>query len=500
MTTAIWMQALGLVLDPYVLLVILCSAIFGLFVGCIPGLTATMATALLVPITFFMPPVPAVAAIVTATAMAIFAGDIPGALLRIPGTPASAAYTDEAYAMTLKGQAEVALGAGLVFSAIGGLFGTLVMILFSPGLAEIALQFSSFEYFWLVVLGLAGAVFIGNSSVLKASIALLLGLLVACIGLENPAGHPRFTFGVEQLLSGVELIPMMVGMFAVSELLRYVVNMDPPARIASARIGNIFAGMWGLIKQYRWPLLRGSALGTVIGIQPGSGADMASWMSYAMSKKFSREPEKFGTGHVEGIVESGAANNSSLAGAWIPAIVFGIPGDSITAIAIGVLYMKNMNPGPTIFVNNPQNIYAIFLVFIIANLVMVPLGWLTVRLATNLLKVARNILMPIILLFCIVGAFAINNSAFGVVLILAFGLIAFLLEENGFPVAPTILGVVLGTMMEENFVTSMIKSDGDATVFVTRPIAMWLAAGTFVIMFWPLGAWLWRRARRSSPA
>ena len=500
MTTAIWMQALGLVLDPYVLLVILCSAIFGLFVGCIPGLTATMATALLVPITFFMPPVPAVAAIVTATAMAIFAGDIPGALLRIPGTPASAAYTDEAYAMTLKGQAEVALGAGLVFSAIGGLFGTLVMILFSPGLAEIALQFSSFEYFWLVVLGLAGAVFIGNSSVLKASIALLLGLLVACIGLENPAGHPRFTFGVEQLLSGVELIPMMVGMFAVSELLRYVVNMDPPARIASARIGNIFAGMWGLIKQYRWPLLRGSALGTVIGIQPGSGADMASWMSYAMSKKFSREPEKFGTGHVEGIVESGAANNSSLAGAWIPAIVFGIPGDSITAIAIGVLYMKNMNPGPTIFVNNPQNIYAIFLVFIIANLVMVPLGWLTVRLATNLLKVARNILMPIILLFCIVGAFAINNSAFGVVLILAFGLIAFLLEENGFPVAPTILGVVLGTMMEENFVTSMIKSDGDATVFFTRPIAMWLAAGTFVIMFWPLGAWLWWRARRSSPA
>ena len=496
MTTAIWMQALGLVLDPYVLLVILCSAVFGLFVGCIPGLTATMATALLVPITFFMAPVPAVAAIVTATAMAIFAGDIPGALLRIPGTPASAAYTDEAYAMTLKGQAEVALGAGLVFSAIGGLFGTLVMILFSPGLAEIALQFSSFEYFWLVVLGLAGAVFIGNSSVLKASIALLLGLLVACIGLENPAGHPRFTFGVEQLLSGVELIPMMVGMFAVSELLRYVVNMDPPARIASARIGNIFAGMWGLIKQYRWPLLRGSALGTVIGIQPGSGADMASWMSYAMSKKFSREPEKFGTGHVEGIVESGAANNSSLAGAWIPAIVFGIPGDSITAIAIGVLYMKNMNPGPTIFVNNPQNIYAIFLVFIIANLVMVPLGWLTVRLATNLLKVARNILMPIILLFCIVGAFAINNSAFGVVLILAFGLIAFLLEENGFPVAPTILGVVLGTMMEENFVTSMIKSDGDATVFFTRPIAMWLAAGTFVIMLWPLGAWLWRLARR----
>ena len=307
MTTAVLLQAFWLVFDPYVLLVILCSALFGLFVGAIPGLSATMATALLVPITFFMPPVPAIAAIVTSTAMAIFSGDIPGALLRIPGTPASAAYTDEAYQMTLKGQAEVALGAGLVFSAIGGLFGTIVMVLFSPALAEIALKFSSFEYFWLVVLGLAGAVFIGNTSVLKASVSLLLGLLIACIGLENPAGHLRFTFGMKELMSGVELIPMMVGMFAVSELLRYVTNTDPPPMIATEKIGNIFAGMWGLIKKYPWSLLRGSALGTVIGVQPGSGADMASWLSYAMSKKFSKEPEKFGTGHVEGIVESGAA-------------------------------------------------------------------------------------------------------------------------------------------------------------------------------------------------
>jgi len=495
MTYAVMMQAIGLVLDPYVLLVILCSAIFGLFVGCIPGLTATMATALLVPITFFMPPVPAVAAIVTATAMAIFSGDIPGALLRIPGTPASAAYTDEAYQMTLKGQAEVALGAGLVFSAIGGLFGTIVMIFFSPALADIALQFSSFEYFWLVVLGLAGAVFIGNSSILKASVSLLLGLLIACIGLENPAGHPRFTMGLEQLMSGVELIPMMVGMFAVSELLRYITNMDPPPMIATEKVGNIFSGMWALLKKYPWPLVRGSALGTIIGIQPGSGADMASWMSYAMSKKFSKEPEKFGTGHVEGIVESGAANNSSLAGAWIPAIVFGIPGDSITAIAIGVLYLKNMNPGPMIFVNNPQNIYAIFLVFILANIIMIPLGWLTVRVATKILRVSRNLLMPTILLFCIVGSFAINNSVWGVVLILFFGVAAFVLEENGFPVAPAILGVVLGTMMEENFVTSMIKSDGDPLVFFTRPIAMWLAAGTFIILLWPVGTWLLDRLR-----
>ena len=496
MTSAIWMQAFGMVFEPYVLLVIFCSALFGLFVGCIPGLTATMATALLVPMTFFMPPVPAVAAIVTATAMAIFSGDIPGALLRIPGTPASAAYADETYQLTLKGQAEIALGAGLVFSAIGGLFGTMVLIFFSPSLAEFALKFSSFEYFWLMVLGLSGAIFIGNSSLLKASISLLLGLLVSCVGLENPAAYPRFTMGIPELMSGIELIPMMVGMFAMSELLRYVTDMEPPAVVLTEKIGNIFSGMWGLLVKYPWQLIRGSALGTIIGIQPGAGADMAAWMSYATSKKFSKEPEKFGTGHVEGVVESGAANNSALAGAWIPAIVFGIPGDSITAIAIGVLYQKNMNPGPTIFINNPENIYAIFIVFLLANIVMLPLGWLTVRLATTVLKVPRNILMPVILLFCIVGAFAVMNSAMGVVLILVFGVIAFLMEENGFPVAPAILGVVLGKMLEENLVTSMIKSDGDPWVFFTRPIAMWLAFATLVIVLWPIARWVIARQRR----
>jgi TctA family transporter len=493
---AAYTQAFWLICDPYVLTVILCSALFGLFVGCIPGLTATMATALLVPITFFMPPVPAVAAIVTATAMAIFSGDIPGALLRIPGTPASAAYTDEAYAMTKKGQAEIALGAGLVFSAIGGLFGTAVMITSAPALAEIALKFSDYEYFWMVVLGLAGAVFIGNSSILKASMSLLLGLLIACIGLDNPAGFPRFTFGSAELTGGISLIPMMVGMFAVSEILRFVVHMDPPLQLATEKIGNVFKGMWGLLVKYKWPLVRGSALGTVIGIQPGSGADMAAWMSYAMAKKFSKEPEKFGTGHVEGIVEAGAANNSALAGAWIPALVFGIPGDSITAIAIGVLYLKGLNPGPTLFINNPQNIYAIFLVFILANIIMLPLGWLTIKAAKNVLRLPRNVLMPTILLFCIVGSFAINNTVFGVLLILVFGLLAFVLEENGFPVAPAILGVVLGQMMEENFIKSMIKSDGDVTAFVTRPIAGFLAVSTFIILLWPVGAWIWRRYLR----
>jgi len=491
-------EALKLVLDPYVLWVILASAAFGLFVGAVPGLTATMATALLVPVTFFMEPVPAIASIVTATAMAIFAGDIPSCLLRMPGTPASAAYTDEAYAMTRKGQGELALGAGLVFSVIGGLFGTAVLIMAAPALAEVALKFSSFEYFWLVVLGLLCAVFIAFANPLKGIVSLLLGLLVASVGLDNPAGFPRFTFGNAELAGGLTLIPIMIGMFAVSEIIRSVSRIDQPWEMAQAKIGNVFRGMWGLTKRYRMPVLRGSALGTAIGVLPGAGADIAAWMSYAVSKKLSREPGKFGTGHVEGIIEAGASNNSALAGAWVPALVFGIPGDSITAIVIGVLYIKGLNPGPSIFMENAVAIYAIFMVFILANLLMLPLGIAAIKSAKQLLRAPRDVLLPVILLFCIVGSFAINNSIFGVVLMLVFGVIAYLMEENGFPVAPAILGMVLGAMLEEHFIRAMIRADGNFIAFFERPIAAGLGFVTLGVVSIPLARLFFALRQRNS--
>ena len=489
--------AFGLVFQPYVLMVIVLSALYGLFVGAIPGLTATMATALLVPVTFFMPPIPAVAAIVTATAMAIFSGDIPSALLRMPGTPASAAYTDEAYLLTRGGQPELALGAGLVFSVLGGIFGVLVLIFAAPALAEVALKFSSFEYFWLVMLGFTCAIFIAGKDPLKGLVALLLGLLISCVGLDNPAGAPRYTFGNAELTGGISLIPLMIGMFAISEVLRFAVTVDKPVMAIARPFGNVFAGMWALLKKYPLQLLRGSALGTAVGALPGAGADIAAWMSYAMSKKFSKEPEKFGTGHVEGIVESGAANNAALGGAWIPALVFGIPGDSITAIAIGVLYLKDMNPGPTLFINNPQNIYAVFIVFILAQLLMLPLGWMAIKVAKQVLRIPAGMLMPLILLFCVVGSFAINNTMFGVTVMLVAGVLAFFMERWGFPVAPTILGVVLGTMLEEHFFSSLIKADGNVLVFFERPIAGVLGALTLLIWLWPLGKLL--RPARPAP-
>ncbi len=479
-------KAFFLVADPYVLGVMLLAALFGLFVGAIPGLTATMATALLVPFTFFMEPVPAIAAIVTTVAMAIFAGDIPGALLRIPGTPASAAYCDEAFAMTQNGQAEKALGVGLVCAVIGGLMGAIVLSASAPTLAEFALQFSSFEYFWLACLGLSCAVIISTGSTVKGLVSLLIGLFIATIGIDVTAGYPRFTFGNVELMGGVSFIPAMIGMFAVSEVLRYVVSRHEPQRVPTQAIGNVFRGVGPILSRYRINIARGGLIGAIVGILPGAGADIAAWIAYAVSKKSSKESHKFGSGHVEGLVDAGTANNAGLAGAWVPAIVFGIPGDSITAIVIGVLYMKGMNPGPTVFLYHPELIYAVFLAFFIANLALLPLGFLAIKLARQILRVPQRVLMPIILMFCIVGAFAINNSVFGVTVMLVLGVLAYLMEANGFPVAPAILGIVLGEMLERNFVASMIKADGDPLGFFSRPIAATLGVAVIVLWLYPL--------------
>jgi TctA family transporter len=488
-------EGFRLVMAPDVLIAIFASAIYGLVVGSLPGLSATMATALLVPVTFWLSPIAAIATIITASAMAIFSGDIPGALLRIPGTPASAAYTDEAYAMTRKGQAELALGAGLWFSAIGGIVGTISLMLLAPALAEIALSFSTYEYFWLALLGLMCATLVARSSPIKAIASMLLGLLIACIGMENPAGTPRFTFGLPDLLGGIEPIPALVGVFAVSEVMRAMASAEPP-KLPKRKFGSILANQWALTKKYQWPMWRGNFVGIIIGVLPGAGADMAAWVSYAMAKKFSKEPEKFGTGHPEGLVEAGASNNASLASGWVPSLLFGIPGDTITAIAIGVLYMKGLNPGPTLFTERASSMYALYIIFILANIIMIPLGIIMIRAASTVLRAPRSAVMPVILLLCAVGSFATGNNLFAVILVAAFGVLGFVMEKNGYPVAALVLGIVMGSMLEQNFVTSLIKSDGDVLPFFERPVSSFLAALSISALLWPLFAWLWMRTAR----
>lgn len=488
-------NAFSLVMAPEVLGVIVAAALFGLLVGAIPGLTATMATALLVPVTFFMEPVPAIGAIVTASAMAIFAGDIPATLLRIPGTPSSAAYTDEAYAMARSGRAELALGIALVCSALGGLFGTIVLVLVAPTLAEFALNFTSLEYFWLACLGLSCAALVTTGSPLRGVISLLVGLLLATVGEDIMSGYPRFAFGNSELAGGVGLIPAMIGMFAISELIRTAASIGYEEHGRIERIGGVFKGLGTVLKRYWRNMFRGWATGTLIGALPGAGAGMAAWVSMAFARKFSREPEKFGTGHAEGLVEATSANNAGLSGAWVPALVFGIPGDTITAIVIGVLYMKGMTPGPTIFLHAAELLYALFIIFFIANLAMLVLGWGAIRAARHIVEVPREMLSPVILLFCIVGAFAINASLMGVMVMLVLGLVAWLMEENDIPVAPAILGLVLGRMLEENFLVSMLKARGDLSGLFDRPLAALLGTLTLALWIMPLLVRGWRMYR-----
>ncbi|MCI4665852.1 MAG: tripartite tricarboxylate transporter permease [Neomegalonema sp.] len=490
-----FLAALALVFDPFVLGVMLLAAVFGLVVGAIPGVTATLATALLIPVTFFMEPTPAIAVIITTVTTAIFAGDIPGALLRIPGTPASAAYSDEAFALTRKGQAELALGVLLTSSVIGGLVGAVLLALFASSLAEVAFKFSSYEYFWLACLGLSTAVVISSGSAVKGLVSLLIGLFIATIGIDLMAGHPRFTFGSAELSGGVSFIPAMIGMFAVSEVLRFVTTTARGRADAPQQpLRRIFAGVAPVLWRYRLNLGRGGLLGAFTGILPGAGSDIAAWISYGVSKEFSAEQRKYGSGHPEGLVDAGASNNAGVAGAWAPALVFGVPGDSITAIVIGVFYMKGMNPGPTVFQQTPELINAVFISFFVANLMLLPLGYVAIRLSRRLLSAPPHTVMPIVLVFCVVGAFAINNSMFGVIVMLVMGLIAYVMEENGFPVAPTILGVVLGDLLEESFLASMIKSDGDFSGFFSRPIAAALGALTLLVWLSPLLR-LWFRRR-----
>ena len=490
--------AASMVFTVPVLASVLGAAVFGLFVGAVPGLTATMATALLVPITFFMDPLPAVAAIVSATAMAIVAGDIPGALLRIPGTPASAAYTEEAYQMGRQGLIGTALGVNLACSAVGGIVGVGVLAFGAPLVAELALNFTTYEYFWLALVGLSCAVLVSGRDSLKGAISMLIGLLISMVGMDQVLGYPRFTFGNVDLMGGISILPTLIGVFAIAELLRKIPTASTHIQSLPPPVKKPFAGVWPLMWRYKGGVARSSVLGTLIGALRGAGADIAAWICYALARRLSKTPEKFGSGHPEGLVSASSANNAALSGAYIPALVFGIPGDTITAIVIGVLLMKGITPGPDVFQSDPALVSAIFIVFLLANLLLLPLGLLAVRGARHVLSVPPTVLFPLILIFCIVGAFATNNSSFDIWIMLALGILAYFMAENAFPVGPLILAVILGPIVEGNFMRSIIKADGNLLLFFERPIAAVL--GVLAIGIWAgiAGSHLWKAMRTRS--
>lgn len=480
------LQSLAALADPTVILVILIASLYGLFIGSIPGLTVTMAVALFVPFAFFLDPIPAMAAIVTLQAMGIFAGDIPGALIRMPGTPASAAYTEDSYALSQQGQARLVLGVDVIASALGGLIGAIALIIGASVLAEFALTFSSYEFFWLAVLGLSSTAFIAVASPIKGLVAVVLGLFISTIGIDITLGFQRFTFGNPNLMGGISFIPAMIGLFGVSEVLRTMLRGEMHLAYAKIEPGASFLPALRTVWRYRINALRGGIIGLISGVLPGAGADIGAWLAYGSAKRFSKEPEKFGKGSMEPIVEAGVANNSDLAAGWIPTLVFGIPGDAFTAVVIGIMMLKGMRPGPAILHDYTNILVAIYVTFIVANLLMIPFGFLAIRASSHLLRVPRNILLPAILMMCIVGAYAINNDLFDVGLMLLMGVLGFVLQANGFPVAPIVLGLVIGPLLEQSFMISLIKSEGNLMLFFSRPVSLILGVLTLIVWGSPL--------------
>ena len=457
----------------HVLLPWLLGMLFGIFVGATPGLTATMAVALIVPVSFYMPdPNTGLAMIIGVSFTAIFAGDIPATYLRIPGTPASAAATLDGHQLAKQGRGRFALLIDLFCSSIGGLVGVTLLILIAPQLARFALKFSNFEYFWLAIFGLSMSAVVSAGNTRRGLLAAAFGMLLATIGLDVVSGAQRFTFGNPELMGGLGFIPVMIGLFGVSEVIRSVMagfktgEADTAASDDQNRPLPALLAIW----KHKWTVLKSSISGTVVGALPGAGADIAAWAAYGLEQRTSKKGAHFGKGEVAGVVAPTSANNAAVSGAWIPALVFGIPGDAVTAIVLGALMMYEIKPGPLIFQQNPEQINAIFLIALITQLLLIPCGYLGLKTFGWLLKLPRSMIMVAVLIFSVVGSFSLRNSLFDVYVMAVFGLIGYFLEAKRVPLAPLILGLILGPMVEENFRTGLIKSEGSLLPFINRPI------------------------------
>lgn len=454
--------------------------LFGIFVGATPGLTATMAVALIVPVSFYMPdPNTGLAMIIGVSFTAIFAGDIPATYLRIPGTPASAAATLDGHQLARQGRGPFALKVDLLCSCIGGLIGVGLLMTLAPQLARFALRFSNFEYFWLAVLGLSMSAVVSSGNTRRGFIAAALGMLLATVGLDIISGAQRFTFGNAELMSGLGFIPVMIGLFGVSEVIRSVVTgLKAENNEASVQehAGDSLKAAGQAVWANKGTVAKSSATGTVVGALPGAGADIAAWAAYGLAERTGGKETKFGEGEVAGVVAPTSANNAAVAGAWIPALVFGIPGDAVTAIVLGALMMYEIRPGPLIFEQDPAQVQQIFNIALITQVLLLPCGYLGLKAFGVILKLPRHAIMTAVLVFSTVGAFSLRNSLFDVGVMAVFGVVGYLLEARRVPLAPLILGLILGPMVEEKLRTGLIKAEGSFLPFLTRPICLGLIA------------------------
>lgn len=479
-------------------LLVFAGSLLGIFFGAIPGLTATMGMAIFLPVTFNMTDLNGIVFLIGIYVGSCYSGSLSAILVNIPGTPSAIATSFDGYAMAQRGEAGQAIGYSTLSSALGGLFGVLILMFAAPILANFALQFGSQEYTGIALLGISIVSYISFGSTLKGLIGGLIGLLLATVGQDVISAYPRFAFGSENLQAGLEMIPVMVGFFGVTEVLTKL-ETESQITAVKTKISKVLPDFRKLLK-FSPMMAVSSIIGTFIGAVPAAGGAIASMAAYGIQKRFSPKGDKFGTGIPEGVVAAEAANNAAVGGAFVPMLSLGIPGDPQTAILIGALMINGLAPGPMLFLTRPDLISTIYLGNIFSVGAFVLVGLLGARFYARLLQVPKHYLLPAILLFCVVGAFAIRNTIFDIWVLLGCGVFGYLLQKIGIMPAPIILGFVLGPILEDNFRRSLIMSGGDWTTFLTRPISLGLIIINLFILIAPGLIDLVRKNRRMTPA
>jgi len=487
----LYIASLDLFLEPTTIMYLFLGGVAGFLFGVLPGLTSVMGLALMLPITFWLRPEVGIIFLISTYACSVFAGSITAILINVPGTPSAIVTGLDGYPMAQKGEAGRAIGAATISSAIGGLFGLVLLVLISVPLADVALKFGSWEFSALIVMGVSLIAYISGRSLIRGMIAGVFGLLVATIGMDPMTAYPRFVFGAADILDGFEVIPVMIGIFGVAEVLKQIETASVRPRITQA-ITHLLSVVSEVV---RMPvtLLRSSIIGVIIGAIPGVGPGISAVTSYGITKQFSKRSKELGTGVTEGVVAAESANNACVGGALIPLLTLGIPGDVMTAVLLGALMFHGLTPGPMLFVKHPGFISAAFLSLTLASFLLIPLfGLGASRLFAKILATPVHILMPLVLLFCIVGAFAMRNSLFDVGVAVAFGFLGYLMNKVDIPVPPFTLGLILGPLLEDNFRRSLLLAGGSFTPFFTRPIPLSIIVATLVILLTPF---LLRRLR-----
>ena len=485
MDFSLLVHSFGNVFHPSVMLVIAMGVTVGIAIGALPGLTATMGVALLVPLTFGRPPLESLAMLLGLYCGAMYGGSISAILVRTPGTPAAAATVLEGYPIAQRGEAGRALAMALFASFCGGMTGALVMTFLSPLISTMALEFSTVEYFALAVFGLSVIVSISGKSILKGLMAGIFGLLLSTIGADPISGFPRYIFNQMDLFEGPPFIPTLIGLFAVSEVLGNIQITTQIERLKT--VVDRFLPSRADIRAAWVAILRGSLIGTFIGAIPGAGGDIAAFVSYGETKRISKYPEKFGTGVIEGVAAAECANNACSGGAMIPLLSLGVPGDAVTAVLLGAFIIQGLQPGPLLYKEHIDIVYNVFASMIVANLVMLVIGGLGIRLFAKVIMVKRTILMPSILVLSIVGSYAMRSDVFDVYFMLGFGILGYFMQKHDFPLSPILLALILGPMAEANLRRSLVVSGGDFSIILTRPIAvglLLLAAASLVASFY----------------